>query len=669
MAKLLKYIISIFLIAGIAIGIFAAVQKNAIEKVNNKIEIVMDFDDLRKLSLMEGVDFNDLIQKFAEAGITSLSISEKTLDQLQETGKIFWLTGYEKSFLDKVSSSKNKEEKNSKPSLKQNISLGKRPNSALLVMYKDPIIKPYFSYVISNNKESLSDTEKQLQNYLGKNRVVRIKNDTLQIIDDEEDLSNLGLTIPKEDIIIISKLHLNFIPRIKNNYRLNGEILSNKLKYLSEYASFDKVIFDGEEVGGYKNNIESVANALLENNINYGYLEMTGQKGDIVLLNTMKNRIVRVHSIPEDEMQKKMTLQNAIDRFERAFLERGVRVLFIRPFSTPFEGNNLIQNNLDYVKEIKSTVVSNGFSPIKTSTINQISLSQFFTFILALSMASALCILLNNFFVKNTTTNYAILFLTAISSIILLKTQPILLNKTIALLSAIIFPTISMTYFAKINKKRGNITISFAIFSVLIAFLIALVGALFVVASLLDTSFITGAKQFVGVKIAFVVPILLIIYFIFKQIGENKKLLDLLATPLTIGMFFAALIFGLAAAVYILRSGNFGIGVLDIERVFRDFIQNALIVRPRTKEFLIGYPALFLSAMYFLKRTNFAWIFFVIGTIGPISTINTFCHAHSPFLISLLRSFYGVILGIFLGIIYFVIIQIFIKTTDNRWKF
>ena len=41
----------------------------------------------------------------------------------------------------------------------------------------------------------------------------------------------------------------------------------------------------------------------------------------------------------------------------------------------------------------------------------------------------------------------------------------------------------------------------------------------------------------------------------------------------------------------------------------------------------------------------------ILAIIGPVSLVNTYAHIHTPILISLLRSAYGIILGIVIGLV------------------
>jgi hypothetical protein len=108
----------------------------------------------------------------------------------------------------------------------------------------------------------------------------------------------------------------------------------------------------------------------------------------------------------------------------------------------------------------------------------------------------------------------------------------------------------------------------------------------------------------------------------------------------------------LAVVLMLMRTGNEAPGaVSDIELRLRALLENLMNVRPRTKEFLIGHPALVLALMLLIQHRR-AWLplAMLLGAIGQVSVVNTFCHLHSPLAVSLLRVAWGAGLGVGLGL-------------------
>lgn len=656
MKKRALYSVLIFLIAaGAFVGLVSSYKRVVIESQNSSVELAIDYNDVQKLSLREGISSDELLAKLKGAGITSIALTEDTLDKLELDGSVAWITGYEFETLAKITKTKKKEKKNSPQ-------VGRFINPSIKTLLRAAKGDTLSSYVIATDPASFHFVKNGLDIMIGKDRVKKVSSDMIKVSDDEEDLLSLGIGIPGRKIDMVISKGFYVIPRIKNNYRLDGERLSAKLQELSSYGPFTKVVFDGEEVGGYRNNISSVAAALKEYDVDYGYVEMAEQKGDSLLLKNMGTGIVRVHSIPEDEMQKKMTKAEALDRFERAVSERGVRVLFIRPFYT-LQGphKDLTTTNLSYINDIKSNVLKSGHTIGAAGRPVPLRVKTGALLLIALAVAAGFCLLLSAFW-NISLKAVAVVLSTAVFATVFFRYvgQSMLFEKLCALAAAIIFPSLSISSVFDLGKKTDIIfsSISRPVAMVLASFFISMTGALIVIGALSDSLFMLGAQQFIGIKAAFVLPIAFVALYCAVKGSDNmkEKLLQWLNTPIT-GM--VVMVFGVVAvagALYILRSGNFGIGVLDSERLARALLENLMVVRPRTKEFLIGYPALLLGAVYYLKSDRkLLWAFLLIGVIGPISTLNTFCHVHSPLLISVLRALYGVILGTAAGLIYYLV--------------
>ena len=77
-----------------------------------------------------------------------------------------------------------------------------------------------------------------------------------------------------------------------------------------------------------------------------------------------------------------------------------------------------------------------------------------------------------------------------------------------------------------------------------------------------------------------------------------------------------------------------------------------LIVRPRTKEFCIGWPCLALC-MAALQRgyRRIAAPLYVFSAVALSSVVNTFCHSRAPIWISAVRSVLGVLIGCAVGLV------------------
>jgi hypothetical protein len=118
------------------------------------------------------------------------------------------------------------------------------------------------------------------------------------------------------------------------------------------------------------------------------------------------------------------------------------------------------------------------------------------------------------------------------------------------------------------------------------------------------------------------------------------------------------------AALYLLRSGNSLSFAPD--GPLRDMLSQLFVVRPRTKEFLIGYPAFILAGLFYgeVFHKSRLWIWLSIAMVAPISLMNSFAHIHSPLFLSIVRSFNGWLLGVVLAVILFFIYYLILRL----WK-
>jgi hypothetical protein len=105
--------------------------------------------------------------------------------------------------------------------------------------------------------------------------------------------------------------------------------------------------------------------------------------------------------------------------------------------------------------------------------------------------------------------------------------------------------------------------------------------------------------------------------------------------------------------VLLVRSGNESpVAPSGAELSFRSLLDHLLWVRPRTKEIFFGHPLLLISLILFNRgQKRGVWLGLALGVIGQISLLNTFCHLHTPILISLVRSFNGLWVGLLVGLV------------------
>ena len=212
--------------------------------------------------------------------------------------------------------------------------------------------------------------------------------------------------------------------------------------------------------------------------------------------------------------------------------------------------------------------------------------------------------------------------------------------------------------------------------------LTAFCGSLLATAALSQLSYMIEMELYRGVKIMQLIPIGLfilayLVVYAYEETGARKAVLahtgtrgekgrikrfntyfaELMKTPMQLGWFLAVVVIAVAAVFmllvfvyYIYRTGN-STTTSETELAFRNFLENALIARPRTKEMIIGWPMLMLFIWSLRRGMKFLPMVFGMGmSIGLVSVVNTFLHIRTPFLLSLLRTGWGVLFGLLIGL-------------------
>lgn len=120
------------------------------------------------------------------------------------------------------------------------------------------------------------------------------------------------------------------------------------------------------------------------------------------------------------------------------------------------------------------------------------------------------------------------------------------------------------------------------------------------------------------------------------------------------------------AAVYVMRSGNAKISPL--ENQIRNFIAELSGARPRTKEFLIGWPMLAVAAVC-IKCTSpklLRTLVCVGSSVVFASVTNTFCHVFTDFATSSLRTFNGIVFALPIVIAVFALGTVIVKKQNSE---
>jgi len=649
-----------FILIALILSVIVGIQRSKLENDFKQVDLAMRLNKVRELALKDSYDENELLKQLQRKGISSIAVHEDTIETLSFQGKIAFLKTNDLTSLNYIQDIVISDSEYIFP-------------GELLIMCKD-----YALFERMKNVFQQYLTENMVQEYTFNDG----KTFSLILHGNEEELVKLGLGFSEDDIARIQALGFNVILRPKNSSKVAPEIVRQKLVTIGGLVNISLIIFDEEEAVGYPSikMLSETAKFLQENNYPFGMIEFTSQKGIHTIASKISQLAVRVHSITEEEMEK-ISLNTAIDRWTRAAQERNIRLFYLNPFLKIRDGD-LVQYNLDYIESIRNELVRYNYTIGKASLFSTYQVSSIFIYIIGLGIISAGMLLFMEFLMLSKK-HELILFIVSFIFLFIINqlAGKIFLMKILALASALIFPTLAIimnkNYFLKVSINRDqdptNLDLACCSYLELLKkiftgitriMIISLIGGLLIGALLTHYQFILAIQLFSGIKIAYIFPLLIVTFYLWWMSKEDKRLLiEDFRKPILFEHAFLVFIFLVFGVIYIVRSGNFSfLPVPEIEEKMRLFLEKILVARPRSKEFLIGYPLLSLAiAMNFLGIHYLKFPIVIMGTVAPVTIVNTFCHVHTSLSFSLLRTFHGYWLGLLFSIVLTLMIFLFFK--------
>lgn len=194
------------------------------------------------------------------------------------------------------------------------------------------------------------------------------------------------------------------------------------------------------------------------------------------------------------------------------------------------------------------------------------------------------------------------------------------------------------------------------------AAILAAAGGLMILAVGGGPEFVLRIAQVPGIKASLAAGPILAVLLLWVTAGGGRGpgpgelrawAARVLSRPLSLGFVVSVLAVAGVGFVYLIRSGNFPlIPVTDIEFELRSRLADVFTARPRTKEFLFGYPAVMLGVWlgYPALRRWWGYGLAALAGIGVSSVLNTFSHLHIPALTSVVRTVAGLGLGLVVGL-------------------
>lgn len=471
-------------------------------------------------------------------------------------------------------------------------------------------------------------------------------------------VKDIGAGFNQDGIERMASLGFYTVPQLRSWDNPTDESLRAATDEIKAMPNLAYLLFNDKELPGYPDSVRTIADLLKDSEgnalVSIGSIEFSDQKGLNQLGILLNKDLIRLHTISNSEMSK-FEPDTALDRWMLAARERNMRSLLIRFFDITSPGSAL-EENLDYLESIQTGLLQSGFhldQPYEKPA--SIDVRNVVLYLIGIGVAAGVMLILLE--MRLPKLGVAALVLGSICWIGLLQISPVLAKKMMALLSVITFPTLSCVLVMKPERR----SVGKSVLALLVMCALSYIGAVLMVGLLADVLFMLKLDSFAGVKVAHVIPIIVVPFILYiwnteKPLTTVKQLLDK-ALDYKWAALFAVV--AVAGFIYISRTGNTTAELSAGEAAMRNFLNDVMGVRPRSKEFLIGYP--FTLLLFWLGASRRNWILTIPAIIGQVSLVNTYAHIHTALLISLQRSLNGLVLGIVLGLLLLFAVQLLWK--------
>ncbi len=659
-------ILSLVAAMGLFVAAFLAYERYEVEKADTTVEMVYDYDKMVIAAPLEGKTREEMFDLFRKSGITTVALYDETGEKILGRGDVLIMHGAEFS--------------------------AKYPNAAG--------IKTERTYV---QPADVPDGDALYADFV-KNMKLRLRKEDLR----EFTAGGKETLEINADWINFLPMNVGFLPtRVKEAtdagfyVLLRPDNVPHPTKvHVDEFlravdaggGKVSGVLAQGKDFFGYPDMMGTVRDELTRRHIPIVLAEAQTQlgfekmSGAVDMVKSSDYNTVRLYAMTEDEI-KKISETEAAARFYISDIERNIRMNLFPSFKYAIEGTTLSETNARYIAEVKDRLEGHGFSVGKASQMQPYMPDKMLRAVVlagaaALASLALLCIFPG-----------LLPWILYVFAALLLLTQGLFWAKDsvlplhmLALSVEIATPILVVSAFLSycFRKKdeafaeKGWMKILGEGACLLWAMgLCSLAGGIYVSGILGDIRFFLELEIFRGVKVTFVLPLLLISLVYIRRFpllgapvttGEEfvsfvRKFCNI---PVKLGILMAVGLIAFAGFLFVGRSGNNMAPVPAFEVALRRFLEDNMYARPREKEFLFGHPAVFVTLVALYRKWPQILHYFLIVavTIGQGSMVETFAHMRSPFMLSFIRGIDGLVVGTLAGLLAVVGLVILVRVTE-----
>lgn len=583
-----------------------------VENANNQVMIAAEVDTIQSYSAAQGMTFEQGLKALKAKGLNGLVVPEETIAELISDGRVE-LTGVTVGSADQVRSLLFADEETVN-----------RVTKGMRIRFDDLV-------------KSVTPRDRRL---------------ALPPVDTSS-LRSTAIGLDPHITQLAKANGLGIIARCSNPSGVTSKAVTETLTWAKDMGA-SIFLAQGEQVLGRRDAMDATVATLKATGMLYASPEFAKLGGDVEMLGKVGDQTVRLHSAQAAELDK-LSMDGAIERFRKAARERNMRVLLLRGISNASDAP--VTTFGDFIGTIQYQLDEEGLKIGTPAAYQEPGVGKPIKILIGLLAGlGALWIAVRLLGEQRG----MIVGGVGALAIVVGTTREGTALQLAALMASLVFP-IGAFYFMLSSKLHP--------WAALVASsLIAMVSGMCVAGLLNGVEYYIRAETFPGVKISVFLPVLILGVIGFAKLNNLK---DALKDPITWGAAATGLVIMAIIGLMILRTGNDNPNTVSGgELAFRGLLEQLLPVRPRSKEFLLAFPALFVG-LSMLHKASYdpaqlgklrGWValFLMLGVVGLTDVVNTMCHLHTPVMISVIRNIEGIILGGIVGQVVWLMVQKFL---------
>lgn len=627
------------IILSVIAGAFLTVRNDLVEVRHRDLEIVVDHTDVQAMAREAVITDAEMFTRLRDIGVTAVGLREAAVVRYRREGTVAVIQGSD---------------------ILNNWRTGvAHPQLSELIERGD--VSAHGTYLVTDNPE-LAERLRHKAELKLKKPVRTFFNSApyvIEVMDDINRVVSLRVGLDPQDVELVRQSGLRIVPRPDNQFLKDKAAIQETL---AEFFSLPKdmlsaVIFEGADATGFPANLSLAAEKLNDAEIPFGIVEYNPRTAGLFTLgNQTGYNTVLVHSNwPNETVEGIMT----------AVRERRVRLLYARVNLTD---PNFYASGMALISSLAQSAAADGYTAGPARSFDTPQQEPLFVLFMLLGIAAATTLLLRELIGREPCPLWLVFMLIFAG---LVAVFPVL-SKNLALQAvsigtAIIFSSLAVVT-QQVNrlpvKKMNNYgAVIWSLQTILRTFIFAIAGGLVILGLTSTPYFTSGIPLFRGVKIVHTIPLFIVALAVAMRVSSAKPWTvkdmvalgrQMLSQPILLGYLLLITLLGAAAFIYMGRTGHTaGIPVPAVEQQMRLLLGEFLLVRPRLKEFMFGYPLSLLGLILMAKgyRNIISAALVTFGAVATVSVVNTFMHFTTPGYVTVLRSINGLWLGLVFGLL------------------